>query len=266
MNIQATHKRDREEFELPVKKILIFKDEGTTLSSVEAITSQLAKTLETPFTTKCVNSHYLKTKNWEAKTFALIMGGGHCSYWENGLGTLGMLKIHHFVARGGRYLGICAGAYFAAATSTFQLGGQNQITKTRPLAFYQGCATGPLFTTENHLSPESALAAKIDLFSKKGRCYYQGGCAFDIVEDSQTTRILARYRAPYQGSAIISCSVGAGMAVLSGLHPEYSWQDTVTTCQTNPAFSKLVKKLIPNESFRQDIWKAMLHELFKNKT
>lgn len=255
-------KRDREEFEaIPLKKILIYQDEGTCLSSLNAITSQLQKTLEAPFTTKLVNSNYLKTKSWEIKTFALIMGGGHCSYWETALGTSGMLKIHHFVVHGGRYLGICAGAYFAAATSIFHLAGQSQITKTRPLAFFQGTATGPLNTTSNHLSPKAALAIKVDLLSKKGRCYYQGGCSFDITEDSPTTKILARYRTPYQGSAIIACSLGKGKAVLCGLHPEFLWEESLANHKTQQEFRTLVEKLTPQEPFRQDIWKAMLEEL-----
>jgi biotin---protein ligase len=257
-------KRDRIDFEAePPKKILIYQDEGTCASSLKAIPTQLQRTLALPFTTKYVNSNYLKTKNWEVKTFALIMGGGHCSHWETTLGIIGMQKIHHFVAHGGRYLGICAGAYFAAATSIFHLAGQTQITKTRPIGFFQGTAIGPIIATDNHLSLQSALAVKIDLLSKKGRCYYQGGCVFDITEDTPTTKILARYHKPYQGSAIISCSVGQGKAVLTGLHPEFLWEESLASSKANKEFRALVEQLTPNETFRQDVWKVMIQALLE---
>lgn len=259
--ITPTNKRDREVFELvPPKKILVYQDQGTSVSSLQAIITQLQNTIQEPFTTKIVNSRYLLTKKWEVKTFALIMGGGHCTHWENALGDAGMHIIKRFVANGGRYLGICAGAYFAAATSTFQLQGQAPITKLRPLAFYQGQAVGPIAKTTDHLSLQAAKALKIELLSKKGRCYYLGGCSFDITEDYGSTRVLALYTKPYYGSAIISCAVEKGRAVLCGLHPEFLWHHSLASEQTLDEFKNLVQKLSPEESFRQEIWSTMLKE------
>lgn len=262
----ASHKRDRDAYEaIPPKKILIYQDAGTCPSSLKAIEAQLLRTLEIPFTTKMVNSTYLLTKTWEHKTFALIMGGGSCSEWERSLGLEGMLKIQSFVQNGGRYLGICAGAYFAAATSLFHLQGTAPIIKKRPLSFYPGRAIGPIATMSDHLSPQAALAVGIDLLSSnglyKGLGYYQGGCAFDITEDRNFTKVLARYGQPYQGSAIIGCKVGQGNAVLCGLHPEFLWDIHLATERTLPELRTLVQSLYPQEDFRQEIWKTMIQEL-----
>lgn len=243
--------RTREEFEEKPRKVLIYRDDGISTESIKAIETQFRD-----FKTKFVDANYLRTKAWEKKSAALVMGGGHCSPWEAKLGQQGMIKIHNFVAHhGGKYLGICAGAYFAAATSIFQ----GQPPKQRPIAFYPGTASGPLNNTANHLAPESALALKVSLFAKKGLCYYQGGCGFDITEPTESTRILARYCKPYKTSAIISCTVGIGKAVLCGLHPEFCWTDFTTRDQT---IAPMAETLAQQESFRQDIWRTMLQELF----
>lgn len=239
--------------------IRIYWDKGTSNGSVKAIQQQLA---HLPFKIKTISADSLLRKEWEAKTVALVMPGGQCSEWDKSLGADGIKRIRQFVQNGGKYLGICAGAYFAAQHSLFQLQDAPALVKERPLAFYPGCASGPLLTTANHLSPEAGLAVRIKLLAKKGLCYYQGGCAFDITEDTAGIKILARYKRPYTGSAILSCQVRAGRAVLSGPHPEFVWDNTLDTEATKPAFRHLVNALSPEEGFRQDIWEVMLRELF----
>lgn len=248
----AVSKRSRIDFEEKPKSVLIYRDAGICESSIQAIAAQF-----TSFKTKIIDSNYLLTKSWEKKACCLVMGGGHCSFWEAQLGQAGMIKIQNFVAKGGKYLGICAGAYFAAATSIFR--GPQLITKQRPIGFYQGTAAGPLLHTFDHLSPEAALAVKVNLLSKKGFCYYQGGCSFDITETTETTRVLARFCKPYYGSAIIACTVGLGKAVLCGLHPEFSWKEYTTHDKT---IAPLAETLSQEEGFRQEVWKVMLQELF----
>ncbi|MCE5294207.1 MAG: BPL-N domain-containing protein [Chlamydiales bacterium] len=262
MTFLISQKRGREEFEAPPKKILLYQDEGTCDSSMQAIYNQLQKSIQDSFCTEIVDSTYLKRNSWQDYTFAIVMGGGKCSSWEHSLGTEGMLSIRNFVSKGGRYLGICAGAYFAATTSIFRPLGQEQIIKQRPLAFFAGSAIGPLNASTHHLSPHAALAVKVDLLSQniKGHCYYLGGCAFNIHEDTETTRILARFCKPYKthGSAIISCAFGTGKAVLCGLHPEFFWQKIP---HPNKDIELLSETLSEQEHFRQQLWTSMLHEL-----
>lgn len=246
------------------KKILIYHDSGTYQQSIDAIYSQLQQTLTPEARIKLVNSDYLRNKAWEAKTAALIMGGGMCGEWDKSLQEDGVKKIHDYVFNGGKYLGICAGAYFAATSSHFSLLGKLPIEKSRPLRFFQGRAVGPIFPTADHLSPQAALAAKIDLATVSGHCYYQGGCLFDIQADSPLTKVIANYAYPYRGAAIISCKVGKGQAVLCGLHPEFLWNKSSLDSVTQPHFYQLVQKLSPEEPFRQLIWQEMLRELSVN--
>ncbi len=250
-------KRDREEFEQnEPKQILIFEDEGCAQESIKAISQELTSLFSC--TVEAKNADYLKKAAWEEHTFAIVMGGGECTRWEEKLGAEGIERIRRFVTRGGRYLGICAGAYFAARESIFCLSGQMAIKKTRSLAFFDGTACGPIAACNNHLSPESALAVKINLLSqRKGRCYYQGGCSFNITEDSETTRVLASYEKPYGGSCIIRCTVGAGKAILCGLHPEFLWKPEYASF-----LKDLAPKLVKHEPFRKIVWQSMVSELF----
>ena len=94
------------------RQALVYEDEGVSFSSAEALVQQLQNILGPSITVKKVNSAYLANEPWEDKTDVVAMGGGKCSLWEVQLGDKGMLKIHQYVLRGGKYIGFCAGAYF----------------------------------------------------------------------------------------------------------------------------------------------------------
>ncbi len=53
--------------------------------------------------------------------------------------------------------------------------------------------------------------------------YYNGGCAFIAPEEHRNVTVIARYAdLPQEPAAIVQCRVGKGLALLSGVHPEYS--------------------------------------------
>lgn len=271
---EHTKKRAREEEEIAVhtahdrptkqqkkKKILVYYDLGTNEQSTGAIITQLKQGYP-QMKIETVSAETLRKTAWEDQCAALVMGGGVCSIWEHSLKEKGMRRIRNFVQNGGKYLGICAGAYFAASTSVFSLLEQPVIEKRRPLQFYPGIASGPIFPTFDHLSPQAALAARIDLVAQSGLCYYQGGCYFNITEDSWNTKVIGKYASPFDGAAIISCKVGSGTAVLCGPHPEFAWTHQMIQDLTQVELSPLAQSLSLQEDFRKQIWNAMLKELF----
>ena len=130
----------------PRSQVLVYEDEGVNMQSSEALVTQLRALLDSAISIQKVGSDYLKTQSWEDKTIALVMGGGKCTPWEKSLEESGMHKIRDYVLGGGKYLGFCAGAYFASAESHFS----SLPKKNRPLAFFKGKAKGPLFDTENY--------------------------------------------------------------------------------------------------------------------
>ncbi len=106
----------REAFQTDIKKIkasqikgLVFTGGGTIrncwLKSMEAL---LLSEKTTPFLLK--ENQLTDFSQFEDKKFILIPGGGGSSE-AKALGESGLANIEKFVASGGSYLGICAGAY-----------------------------------------------------------------------------------------------------------------------------------------------------------
>ncbi len=228
---------------------LVYDDEGTSSCSAYALVSQLKKLLDSRVNICKVGSAYLREKQWENKTVLLVMGGGVCSSWEKNLGEEGIFKIHHYVTAGGKYLGLCAGAYFASSESHFQPPNREPLVKKRPLSFFEGRAVGPLSEIEEYLSPEAAFAAPVS-FSlegdlRQGKLYYQGGCYF---EKHSSASVMGTY----EGLPIaVLCPVGEGLAFLLGPHPEFEWSENL---KENRLCGDLARELIPEEPFREEVW------------
>ncbi len=246
---------------LPRLQVLIYRDEGVNLQSADALAGQLRAILDQAISIQQVDSLYLNTEPWEDKTIALVMGGGVCGEWEIRLGEKGIRKIHDYVIRGGKYIGFCAGAYFASAKSRFDIKDQLPIKKRRSLAFFEGKAKGPLIETDDYRSIDAARAAKVAFIirgvAQSGYLYYQGGCFFDIDQDTAQTRIVGRYEYPFSSRpAAVHCKVGKGEAFLCGPHPEFSWTEELKQ-SAHRQLAFLAQTLCPEESFRKRIWEEI---------
>jgi len=232
---------------------LVFSDKGVCLPSAKALEEQLKRLLGSSIAVVQVDGEYLRTQKWEDKTVVLAMGGGVCSEWDQQLQAEGIQKIQNYVRRGGKYIGFCAGAYFAAAKSCF-----GAIEKSRPLAFFPGRAVGPLVKGD-YLSLSGARAAEVS-FKMKGTAvdgvlYYQGGCLFDVEDDSAAVEIIGRYRGLEKAAAVF-CRVGKGYAFLSGTHPEFKWSINLSN-GANKEYRQLVEKLSSQEMFREKVWEEI---------
>ncbi|MBS0615213.1 MAG: hypothetical protein JSR58_01510 [Verrucomicrobia bacterium] len=229
--------------------IRVYSDKGACDLSSDALAFELGKRF--PCVQK-VDSRFLKSVSWETTTSALIMGGGTCSIWEQDLGQKGMEKIRDFVLKGGKFVGFCAGAYFAAPHSLFSFISSPPLEKNRPLKFFEGKAIGPLIPTDNPLGKEAAMAIPIKIGNTKGYCYYQSGCYFETVDE---TEILAYYDKPFDKPAMIKKK----SALLCGFHPEFSWENLGS--YSDPIFGSLVDALTHQEAFRLLIWQKVVDHL-----
>jgi biotin--protein ligase len=237
---------------------LVYADKGVCLPSADALVEQLRSLLDPSVSVFKVGAHYLRTESWEDKTSVLAMGGGSCSFWDEQLQIEGMEKIHQYVLGGGKYIGLCAGAYFASAESCFELSDLS-IKKNRSLGFFPGRALGPLVESDDYLSLCAARAAevcfKIRNSSVIGSLYYQGGCLFDIEADLSNVEVTSTYCSLGKAASVF-CKVGKGCAFLDGTHPEFQWAANLT-CRSESFYSELVTKLVPQEVFRQKIWEEI---------
>lgn len=71
-------------------------------------------------------------------TALLCFGGGFDLGYLQSLGEPGCLAIRHYLKRGGRLLGICAGAYFASGQCQFDLGGPLEVCGRRFIGLFSG--------------------------------------------------------------------------------------------------------------------------------
>ena len=81
---------------------------------------------------RCTSGH------WVNSAAALAIGGGFDTGYIRALGLDGLKIIKDYIHAGGRYLGICAGAYLACHEIEFDMGGPLEVCGQRSLEFYPG--------------------------------------------------------------------------------------------------------------------------------
>lgn len=207
-------------------KILVYDDEGA------ASTFELCRCLEDYFGRENVNiekvraADILRGNALDESVLAFFLPGGAATPYMNKLKTLGNQKIRDYVREGGVYFGICAGAYYAAETVSFE-------EDIPTLAVRQQCgldlirahAVGTL-KTDFGLPPfdrptaANTAVTKI-LWQADGELHdvvYHGGPKFEDVKDAE---VLAVYQeAKGRPPAVLMKSFGKGLVIVSGVHFE----------------------------------------------
>lgn len=225
------------------KKILIYKDYGSLIGSTENqlkswIYATVGFSYHVDFTdaTKILEHDDLNNDD----VAALIIPGGHSKCYENKLGFYGAQKIQQFIVKGGFYIGICGGAYYACKTISFA-----KNTVSHSLQLINATAKGPLTDlTCGHGYDNTPFASNaVSLLYKNNKhcnMHYSGGCAFII--ESVDHDVLANYEV-LNLPAAIRFEFGKGKVTLVGVHPESSPAD----------FFKLSEEDYFNDSEKQHI-------------
>lgn len=224
------------------KQILLYKGEGANLRCLRTLTSQLRG-----LPIQLVGPQDL-TSAWETQTSLLIFPGGRDIPYHNTLKGPPNARIRAFVEQGGHYLGICAGGYYGSQKVEFERNHPLEVLGDRELAFFPGTASGPAYGPGQfrYDSEAGAKTASLVLTSgEKSTAYFNGGCAFLHAEVHPHISILARYEDIARNpAAIVECRVGKGLAVLSGVHPEYPLTNCpVSEQQRKKLFSFLLARL-----------------------
>ncbi len=126
-------------------------------------------------------------------------------------------KIRSFIENGGLFVGICAGAYYAASVFKWQ-----NEAYDYPLNLFPGAAIGPLTGLHNwgDLAPlvlTQDYKANAD-FDTEIEIYYYDGPYFKA-DSEDSIKVLASYSLNEE-AAIIAGSLGTGHYLLLGPHPE----------------------------------------------
>lgn len=209
-----------------MKKILIYRDSGADLFCIASLLSALK--LEKIDQKTCIDwadRELFQGDKWHKTAQLVIFPGGRDLPYHQALKGTANGHIRDFVLNGGKFLGICAGGYYGSAMIEFEQGGPLEVLGARELKFFPGIARGPAYGLRKfcYKSHQGAQIAKLISNSSMTAAYYNGGGSFVEAEKYDGVSIIARY-ADIEGqpAAIVKCKVGAGVAILTGVHPENS--------------------------------------------
>ncbi|KAG5452959.1 biotin holocarboxylase synthetase [Clonorchis sinensis] len=203
--------------------IQLYNDTGSgKLSSL-----QLRTTLQTLFPKASIietDGRRLCERYLLNETTLLCFGGGYDLGFLETLGPSGCAVIRDFIQKGGRYLGLCAGAYFASDQCVFDKGGPLEVCGQRFIRLFEGDAVGPYYPGFVYHSNEGCRAASVERTNETLKVpaavsYFNGGPTFQC-QRWHRSKVLYTY-GNSNDPAIIACRLGRGWGVLSGVHFEY---------------------------------------------
>jgi biotin--protein ligase len=211
-----------------MKDILVYNGPGVDGEYLNYTVSCLARLLS-GYPIKIIGPSEVREGNWLATTALFVMPGGADIPYGKQLNGVGNQHIKKFVTEGGRYLGFCAGAYYAGEEVVFDLGGQFEVVGKRELGFFPGQVVGPYYlyaTMMDITSGPNSLVVR----------YHCGGKF--IATKSANVAVIATYDIDSQ-PAIVKVTCGKGIAALLGVHPEYPTED--------PSVDALMRQILVDE-------------------
>jgi glutamine amidotransferase-like uncharacterized protein len=211
---------------LQVKKIFIYRGEGADAFCIEAIRAALVQEgVDKSYCIAYAEKSLFQDSLWHEEAALLIFPGGRDIPYHQALKGKANGHIRDYVTKGGRFFGICAGGYYGCRRVEFEKGGPLEVIGERELGFFPGVAKGPAYGPGEfcYLSHKGARIASLQLKGTSASAYFNGGCAFVDTEAFSSVTVLGRYSdIEGQPAAIVKCPMGEGLAILSGVHPEYS--------------------------------------------
>ncbi|KAI5957349.1 BPL1 [Candida jiufengensis] len=250
--------------------VLVYSGPGTTTESVKHCLESLRLHLANYYAVLPVNETVLLTEPWMRKTSMLVIPGGADLPYCNVLNGEGNRRITKYVKNGGRYMGFCAGAYYASARCEFDIGGPLEVTGSRELAFFPGTSRGCAFKGFDYESHSGARAAKLvtnthflPKVSEHTYNYYNGGGIFMNASSYKDVEVLARYEEKTDiedddKAAIIYRKIGKGDVILTGSHPEFTPN---LFKNVEPGFEKVVDKLNESDQDRKILMRELLKKI-----
>ncbi|KAJ2333620.1 biotin holocarboxylase synthetase [Coemansia sp. RSA 2681] len=268
--------------------VLVYSGPGIGPESYAYLVKTLRQFLSHRYAIIPVEPETLRREPWESKAAMLVMPGGRdLPYVASMKGEINQ-RIKRWVEGGGRYLGFCAGGYYGSGRCEFEPGTALEVIGDRELALFPGTCLGCAYPGYSYKTEDGARAAEVTVDKSafgvselvwKGdpdrvRIYYNGGGYF--VTDGllgkkpadSSVSVLVRYASdvsdPHDRSkrvvnapAIVSCKVRGGIAVLSGLHPEYAWDFLAPSSYTQPYNQQLVPLLRSHDAYRRRLLGAI---------
>lgn len=227
--------------------VLIYCGAGICQFSMNQTFKTLRRFLKNSYDVKMVDLNTLSNANipWEADCALFVMPGGRdCPYMKDFTEQAVIPRIKTAISSGKmKYLGICAGAYFASDRIEFELGRAGyEVCQDRPLKLIDGVAKGPLpgksfYYSDDPMGEKSQMHAITIEGESTGllKVAYNGGCYFPETREN----VLSQYNEPDMHNPAIILQDES--FCLSGVHFEYDPMDCLSESQcTAEVFSELL--------------------------
>ncbi|GBF97976.1 hypothetical protein Rsub_10650 [Raphidocelis subcapitata] len=144
------------------RAVAVYRGEGAGWRSVQSTVSSLSRLLPPArFEVGTLCARELLAGGWQARTALLVMPGGADLPYCKHLNGAGNALVRDFVAGGGSYLGLCAGAYYAASRVEFEAGGAMGVVGRRELRFFPGAARGAVVAGFDYQTERGAAAVRL---------------------------------------------------------------------------------------------------------
>lgn len=203
---------------------------------------------------------------------ALFLPGvsGDRSPYRAGLRGWGNAAIRRYVARGGVYAGVCAGAYQACRSVLYAAPWMRVPQEERPgLNFFNALAQGPIPGGACYDGPEigSGLCAVSvsfrteDGIERRGAIAYGNGPALFPCDGGDGTEIIARYdNVPGKPGAVAVKEVGDGLVFFIGVLP-YTRFDPRLENSPHLLLRQFMAALQPHEEVRRALWDRIVFRI-----
>ncbi|KAF9408288.1 biotin holocarboxylase synthetase, partial [Podila epigama] len=280
--------------------VLVYSGEGTSRASLAHTVRTLKALVGQHYDVMKIDAAGLLTEPWEESTSLLVIPGGRDLPYARHLNGAANAKIRAYVEAGGRFWGVCAGAYYSSSEVLFEPGTPLEVKGTRELKFFGGVCRGVVYPGFVYDSEQGAKAVEVQLDKQllgqdqtreplefeRTRVYFNGGGYFVNADTYPDTQVLAWYTknngpesvpsddetlSTASGSAgpkaaMIECKVGQGLALLTGVHPEY---DATHLDAGNPEYGPLpnvVSCLLEQDKQRLLLLQSLLRRLGLKQT
>lgn len=258
--------------------VLVYSGNGSTVESVRHCLYTLRRLLSPSYAVITVTGEAIIKEPWTSSCALLVFPGGADLPYCHTLNGAGNRRISQYVESGGRYLGLCAGGYYASKRCEFEVGRKGmEVVGDRELGFYpgicRGCAfPGFVYHSERGTKAAAIRASKTALtkgsIPSEFRAYYNGGGVFVDAPKllDKGVEILASFvgdlavDAGEGTAAVVYCKVGDGGAILTSNHPEFAAVNLDRETDV-PGFDKVVDALAQDDKQRIDFFKACLWKL-----
>lgn len=218
------------------RAIYLYRDSGVSATSLRHTIFTIEQAVGSNYDLYTIDSKGIKSGTWCSKAALLVLPGGADLPYLRKLAGRGDEIIREYVERGGSFLGICAGAYYGSSFVEFDRGGPLEVLGPRGLSLFPGKAVGPALAKFDYQSHSGARNALVEITLAEGTknmaLFFNGGPYFAPIHTpiqgnyatNHSTEIAGRYQAGAAAGlpAILQIHYGLGVAILSGVHFEYT--------------------------------------------